>query len=543
MKRNEKIKINKELKYFLIYFVFQVIVVFAFNNKISLWDQDEAAYAGFGKTMVSTGNWLIPDFMWSDVHKKPPLHFWNIAMSYSVFGINEFSVRFSSALAILFTYLLVFFGVKRLFGNKISLISVIVLSTTLLVPLLAKMGVTDATLLFFTTLSAFCIIDVIKNRSSIAVLIFWISFSLALLVKGPPIILFTAIFAGILLIFHPNRKNLIIFHPWFFLPIALIPLFFWGYETTKVDNGAFVNWLLDFYILKRVNGGIHNQVAPPGTHLLYITLFFIPYFMFFPKAFWTGIRGIFKDKNENLILGAWMVAGWLLYEFSSTKLPAYCVAAHVPLAILIAKTIYEFLQKDIKPKKGLIIAQFSVLLLITVALLVAGFYLHLSTGLKITLVVFNFLMVWGILSAIKKLRNNTLTDFIYSVFIINIIFQIGIFVAILPQVDYYKNSTKRVAEYIKNNAVKESTIVIGNTVGHPPSLPFYIGLNFNDIVEEKDSANLSNLYKSKRPCVFVLDNQQINELSKNNPHLKVEEITSFFTDRKGKSNYYILKNY
>ncbi len=44
-----------------------------------LWDQDEAAYAGFAHQMLATGDWRLPGFAWSEVHRKPPLHFWLIA--------------------------------------------------------------------------------------------------------------------------------------------------------------------------------------------------------------------------------------------------------------------------------------------------------------------------------------------------------------------------------------------------------------------------------------------------------------------------------
>ena len=74
-------------KFLLLFIALTFIWLFG-NNWVSFWDQDEAAYAGFAKTMIETGNWLQPDFMWSEVHRKPPLHFWNIALSYKIFGIN-----------------------------------------------------------------------------------------------------------------------------------------------------------------------------------------------------------------------------------------------------------------------------------------------------------------------------------------------------------------------------------------------------------------------------------------------------------------------
>lgn len=514
-------------------------MAFAHNGSISLWDQDEAAYAGFAKNMIESNNWLIPDFMWSDIHRKPPLHFWNIALCYKAFGINEFSVRFPSALSIVLTFLLVYFWGRKLFGDKVSFISTIVLSTTLFVPILAKVSVTDATLLFLSTLCAFSILQVLQNKSFIYVIIFWISFALALLTKGPPIIIFCSVFVGILLIFHPSRKSLLKLHPWFFLPVAVAPLIIWGYLTTQIDNGEFINWMIDWYILKRINGSVLGQSGLPGTHLLLITAFFIPYLMFLPKALWTGIRGIWKKDIENLLLGAWFVSGWLIYEFSPSKLPAYSVVAHVPLAILIGKTIVKHIKSNTKPIKGLIILQFSIMLILTSALLGISYFMNLSIGLKLSLIFFNVLMVIGVVVAFKLLNS---TNFIYSVLGINLFFQLVITVLILPQVDIYKNSTKRVANFIQSNAVQESTIVLANNVGKPPSLPFYTGLFFDNIIEENNIELLSTQYQSKKSFVFVLNEKQKNQLIGFYPKLEFQEIHSFFTDRKGKASYYIVMN-
>jgi 4-amino-4-deoxy-L-arabinose transferase-like glycosyltransferase len=176
------------------------------NNWVSLWDQDEAAYAGFAKNMVESGNWLMPEFMWSEVHRKPPLHFWNIAISYKIFGVNEFAVRFPSVIFVLLTLALTFFGGRKIFGERESFNGMVVLSTSFLVMSLAKVSVTDATLLFFTTLCAVSMLHVLLYRSKLWIFLFWLGFAMALLTKGPPIILFTVCLRSSCLCCIPTEK-------------------------------------------------------------------------------------------------------------------------------------------------------------------------------------------------------------------------------------------------------------------------------------------------------------------------------------------------
>lgn len=525
--------------YLYLFFFITLISVFAHNASLSLWDQDEAAYAGFAKTMIATGDWLIPDFMWSEIHRKPPLHFWNIAMSYQVFGINEFSVRLPSALSIILTYMVMFFWGRKLFGHKIAFISSLVLSTTLLIPFLAKVSVTDATLLLFSTICAFSVLQIVLKPHFKYVIFFWTSFALALLTKGPPIIIFCVVFVFLILILHPNRKYLLKLQPWFFLPLAVLPLFLWGYLAYQRDGGVFINWMIDWYILKRINGSVLGQSGPPGTHILLIIGFFIPYLMFLPKAFLKAFKGIYKRKSEDLLLGCWFVAGWLIYEFSPSKLPAYTIVAHVPLAILIAKTIYNYSTTQTRPVKTIIIVQFSIMFLITLALLGASLFIEMSFTFKLSIIFFNLMLGIGVFMAFKNINSR---QFIPTILSLNVGFLFILTILVLPQIDQYKNSTQRVANYIGAHHPSKTTIVIANTKGHPPSLPFYLSLFSKNITEEQDINLMLSQYQSDQDFVFILNETQKNEFQKIYPKITSKKNESYLTDRKGKANYYIVSN-
>ncbi|OYT10509.1 MAG: hypothetical protein B6I18_08715 [Bacteroidetes bacterium 4572_112] len=519
-------------------FISILVIAFSFNN-LSLWDQDEAAYAGFAERMIATGNWLVPDYMWSFIHRKTPLHFWNIAISYKIFGINEFAVRFPSTLSIIGIYLMIYFWGARLFGKRVATIASLVLATTLFVPSLGKISVTDATLMMFTTLSAFSILQVLDNKSWKAVAVFWIAFSMALITKGPPIIIFTSIFIFILFVLHPKRKNLFRLHPWFFLPIAVAPLFIWGYLASQSDGGVFIDWLIDWYILKRISGSVLGQTGAPGLHLLFTFVFFIPYFMFFPKALWNGISGIWNDKGERFLLGAWFVAGWLIWEFSPSKLPAYTVAAQVPLAILIAKIAVKQIDDKSRSHKALIISHFVLLMLLSIGLTVASFFLEMDVVLKSSFIALVILMIVGIVIFAKRLYSDHFMKILIG---INLVFQFMLWVVLMPQVDNYKNSTKLVGEYIANNAPENSAVIIGNVTGHPPSLVYYASFSSDNITEDQDIEDLIAAYESDKPTVLILTYEQSQQLLEKYPNAKVKSFISFFVDRKGKAGYYVIVN-
>ncbi len=515
-----------------LYFCLLAFILFS-GNTHSLTDQDEAAYAGFAKQMIESGNWVTPDFMWSEVHRKPPLHFWNIALSYKVFGVNEFAVRFPSALFVLLTCLLVFVAGKKIVGERLALLWVIVLSTSLLVPVLGKISVTDSTLLFFTTACAFSFYFVLQQRAWKWVLVFWVSFALALLTKGPPVVLFVLGLSGLLLVLHPNRRNLILFHPWFFLPLAFLPLLAWGYATMQYDQGKFVQWMIDWYILKRVGGSVFGQSGFPGMHLLMIILFFIPWLLFLPQAFKTLFTQFFKDKKEGLFFSAWFVAGWLVFELSPSKLPAYVVAAHVPLAFFIARVASE---RKLPDKVWLIIHYLFVFVLFAV-IIAAPFMMSAAVAAKLLFVSVGVVLLAASIVSLFVLRTKWFLPALISV---AVLLQFGLWQVLVPATEDYKNITKHVADYAIEHADKTSSVVIANGQNKPPSLPFYLSLNFNKVQEEHDFSVLLKTWYSDAPCVLILNEKQNALFAQTVPDIVVKKMETIQELKQSFSDYYII---
>jgi 4-amino-4-deoxy-L-arabinose transferase-like glycosyltransferase len=520
----------------LLYLALAAFILLFGNNWVSLWDQDEAAYAGFAKNMVESGNWLMPEFMWSEVHRKPPLHFWNIAISYKIFGINEFAVRFPSVIFVLLTLALTFFGGRKIFGERESFNGMVVLSTSFLVMSLAKVSVTDATLLFFTTLCAVSMLHVLLYRSKLWVFLFWLGFAMALLTKGPPIILFTAVFAFILFVLHPNRKNLLLLHPWFFLPVALLPLWYWGYLCTQAEGGKeFIEWMIDWYILKRVGGSVFGQTGPPGTHLLGLLVFFLPYFLFFPKAIFNGVKHIFnKEKNADFLLAAWFIAGWFIFEFTPSKLPAYVIAAHVPLSLLIAKLLLNE-----APKKAMLYIHISLNGIIYLALIVAPIYMGFTKSIQISFTVAGVLFL---LASVFILRNRNSDKFSHYLMVKNVAFQLVLWCVLLPVADELKNGSLRVAQHVEQVATKDAQVIIANNFSHPPSLPFYLMQRFENVSEEYNNETLLQHYANKN-AVLILTREQKDFLVHHHPDLSYTEIKPFFTDRIQQDGYFVVRNF
>ena len=76
------------------------IIVFYFwdlwGGSLRQWD--EALTAERSREILATGDWLTPHFGFQPDFNKPPLYYWLTAITFKVFGIDEFSARLWSVL-------------------------------------------------------------------------------------------------------------------------------------------------------------------------------------------------------------------------------------------------------------------------------------------------------------------------------------------------------------------------------------------------------------------------------------------------------------
>ncbi len=353
-------------------------------NEGGLWDEDEGAYAGFGLNMMTSGDWTIPSHDWSDVHRKTPLMFWAVAASFKVFGPNEFAMRLPALLAIWLTVAALYFMGKRLYGKDLALGAALVLSSSFAVPFLAKMAVTDGLLLLFETTAVLALLNYLKDQRWYWNAILWVSVALGLLVKGPPILILMGGLWVWLAIFHPDRKKLIGTHPWFYGLLALAPITLWIYLCNERDGGVFTQWLLDWYVLKRVGGSVFGQMGFPGYHLLVFIASFLPWFTFFPSALVAFVKDLKAKQPEMIAIAGWLVFGWLFYEAMSSALPTYSIAAQPALAVLIARQAlavelpnYKYMTLD----KAMSVFYMLIVFLLAMVLLVIGYQAFLKEGM------------------------------------------------------------------------------------------------------------------------------------------------------------------
>lgn len=322
-------------------------------------DQDEAAYAGFSRSMAETKDFLSMDFPYSTPHRKPPLHFWITSSLFQIFGPSEWVLRLFPALCILGTSLLTYHLTNVMFGSRTALYAFSILSFSLYFPLNGKIALVDSLLVFFGMCGFVSLYHWIQAKKKRFVFFFWLSVSLGLLVKGPPILIFLGGTCVLLLSINQIRSQVWKLNPFLWLPIALLPLLFWGYLSWQKDDGKLIRWMLDWYIFRRATDPVFGQSGPPGTYLLLFVVTLFPwsrlYLSFLNENGWKLIAylktegfGVIKNllpwywEKSNFIFTSkrFLLLGlsfsWIFYEFLASKLPSYPLSAYPILSILLA---------------------------------------------------------------------------------------------------------------------------------------------------------------------------------------------------------------
>lgn len=520
---------------------------------LSLWDQDEAAYAGFAWNMQHSGNWLIPEFLWSEIHRKPPLLFWSIAVAYDFFGVHEWVIRLPSLLALLGTVLLVRFQAAISFGVQVARIAAWLLAANIFLPHLAKLGVTDALLLFFETLAVLSLINYFHIPKLRHQLLFVLGTAAALLVKGPPVLILTFGILGLILLFSPERKTILRFHPWFLFPLAAVPLFLWGRLAWLNDGGVLISWMIDWYTLRRVGSDVLGQTGPPGYHFLVMAIGFLPILAFLPGAFTLHIKQLLGKSRpfKSLVLLAWAISGWVIYEFMKSKLPTYAIGAYPAIAIMLASYLGELPTNAVIKQRRLIWGTVLYLLL-TVLLAVAipflakapvnGQLLFPPSAIQVAYWMAFCLIVPALLAA-WLLYKSQYAWALRSMFGQSVLFLVLAWLVFVPSIEPQRSAGKQAAEYAAMHSFGLPVILTANF--ELPSIPFYLVAYRCRFQESPElTAWLPALENRKQLLIFNssnIDQLKIIAAEAGLGYRIEKEISGFISDRGKFTTWYIVR--
>ena len=347
------------------------------------WDEDEPRFAAIARTMVNTGDWIVPMFNDELAVDKPVLMHWAMAASYTLFGTSEIAARLPAAIATLLTALALLRAGTRWFNSTTGIVAALAYVGCLLVGIEAHAATPDAILTCLTTWATVLFAEALLAGPEAADGLVKLSWrraaviggllGLAVVCKGP------IGFVGPLAVVLPWAWWLAVqrrvaatpaatraaghpLRPWLaatlpavwdtirtarlgMLTVAMLAVAAPWYTAVSLRTNG--EWLNGFFFIHNVGRFVAPMERHGGSVLLHplaMLVGFFPWSCFLPLAMVVTAWRIWKRADQPVSRHALALAlVWLLvwvggFSASATKLPNYVLPAYPAAALLVAAT-------------------------------------------------------------------------------------------------------------------------------------------------------------------------------------------------------------
>ncbi len=320
--------------------LFLGIAFFQFLGRIPLMEPDEGRYAEIPREMLESGDFITPFLNYVKYFEKPPLHYWLNALSFSVFGQNEFAARFPGALMGLLTCLLAYFAGRKLFCRRSGLLAALILGTSTGFLLQARIDITDLTLTCALSASLFFFILAAgegEQRKGLYYHLFYACAALAVLAKGLIGIVFPCAIIFIQLVVTRNWRLVREMRLATGIPLFLLVAAPW-FVAVSLQNPEFPRFFFIHEHFERFLTKVHGRYKPFWYFVPVLAGTMFPWALFIPSA----LKGVWRERlsrdgRSRLFLAIWIIVIFIFFSKSDSKLIPYILPIFPPLALLMGR--------------------------------------------------------------------------------------------------------------------------------------------------------------------------------------------------------------
>jgi len=340
------------------------------NGGHSLWDRDEARFSEATREMIETGDWIIPHLNGEIRYDKPILIYWLMSLPMRLWGVNEFSARFPSAMAGALTVLLVFLMAERMgFGLSGSVVAAAAATSSALLFVVFKAATTDATLTLTVTAAMFLYWE--QRRRGFSWwrhLAFWAVLGLSALVKGPPGVAVVGL--GVLCdkvwtlwtFRRENRPPVCSPHSALStqhsalgrfcagLVAFLLVTLPWGWAAWQRTNGEFLRVAFGHHVIDRARESFEGHKGPFFYYVALLPLLLFPMTAVLLNAVRWAVGAAARRNPAVRLLWCWLLPGLVVFSLVKTKLPHY-IAPMLPALALMMGGWFSALEKRRRESK------------------------------------------------------------------------------------------------------------------------------------------------------------------------------------------------
>jgi 4-amino-4-deoxy-L-arabinose transferase-like glycosyltransferase len=316
-------------------------------------DRDEARFAQATKQMIETGDYVDIRFQEVSRYKKPVGIYWlqaGVVKAAEAAGVPRaltriWLYRLPSLLGAIGAVLLCYWAALAFVSRRAALLAGLMLATSLLLGIEARLATTDAALLaaVIAAMGALARAYLAERgplddpHPVLVPAIFWGALAAGVLVKGPLIFLFVALPAATLAVLDRSGRFLLRLRPLPGIVFMLLLVLPWFLAILARSGTAFFSDSFGGDFLAKVGRPMESHWGPPGYYFVLFWLTFFPAAQLSPLA----VGDVWRRRAEpgTRFLLAFLVPAWLVLEAALTKLPHYVLPLYPAIAILVAGAI------------------------------------------------------------------------------------------------------------------------------------------------------------------------------------------------------------
>lgn len=477
-----------------------------------LTETSEARYAQIAKEMFESGDYIHPRKMGISHYHKPPLTYYITALGYAIFGINEFGARFFLAVALLVQLILIYKTSLLLFNDiKTSVLSVVLYFSTPLVLASIRNLTTDAYLNTFVMMAVYFWLKYLDDKKFF--FLFYLSFSLGFLTKGPLVLIPVFIFQLVWFYYNKKKIRFSVYDFWGIL-VFFISCGWWYLAVIKENPIVFEYFTGDQLYQRMFSNDAFSRGKPFWYYIIFIPLFLFPLIIYIFLTFKKIDTTVLKRK----ILLATFFLIILLFSLFKTKLIFY-VLPSLPFLIMFAST--HLVQINETHWKKITFYLYGYFILLFIAAVTAILIHKIELSLPYVLI-----LLFGLLISFFGIKNESWFYKNLYTLVINTIALVLFSTFAMTSNELLINSAKSIATFA--NSLKTEKVYVYNYL--LPSMSFYT---------DKNIITLNNgNYTSKREIQFE---QNLDYLKHYYNLEEMKEITRLKSDFKTQNSIFILR--
>lgn len=390
------------------YLILSTLAFFSFYFAIgnyALLNNNEGLYASIAKHMLLSKSFIIPYLNCVPYIEKPPLLYWLLASSFSVFGFTAFAARFVTATSATLLCITMLYFTNKIKLQKIGIISTLIFVSSIGVSVITRMVYFEMLLTLLVSSTLLCLFYWYETQKIIALRLAYILLGLAILSKGLiAIILVCGSFALFLLLeksfWQHLRKSLDFLGITLFLSIVLP----WHITAAIEHKGFLWNYIvgehfLRFLSLREPHDYYQGQFY---YYLPRILIYLFPWSFFTPLIFLKNKTLGIIEKKLLKFSWCWLVVPLIFFSISSAKANYYMIVSMPALAVILSVQLNTWFEAKHAKFFNILV---SIILLAIVSIIIIGYVAFLPSFPQIISckkLIFT-IIIYGLITAIISL--------------------------------------------------------------------------------------------------------------------------------------------